>query len=277
MAQFLKGNQLNAQLERIFDEAQAELILISPYIKIHSRFRDILRSKKENAKLQISIVFGKNDKDYWKSFSKEDFELLKEFPNVEIKYESRLHAKYYANEMTSLLSSMNLYDYSQNNNIEFGISMNEDGMNALKGMITNGSMDIDAMDYFNQVIKNSQTLYRAVPQFESKMMGMTKKYTHSEVEVDELTEKLLAPGNPKTKWKKPAAPSFKQKTKAETKSASQIGKLHGMSAVQVTKLMEAKGLVRNGQITDAGRQYGLEMKKYMGNEYIAYPVNIEVI
>lgn len=78
-------------------------------------------SKNDNPELEIIVVFGKNEDDISKSMSQEDFNFFKEFPNIEIRYEKRLHAKYFANEENAILTSMNLYGYSQDNNIEFGI------------------------------------------------------------------------------------------------------------------------------------------------------------
>lgn len=187
MAEFVKGNQLNAELEKVFEQAEEQLIVISPFIKLHSRFIDVLKLKKENHKLKITVVFGKNEENISKSFSKGEFEFLKDFPNIEIKYEPRLHAKYYANESSALLSSMNLYDFSQNNNIEFGIITKVTMLGSLTGNLIGNTIDSEAFNYFEQVIENSQTLYKRTPVYEGKMMGLTKKYTHSEVEVDELS------------------------------------------------------------------------------------------
>lgn len=188
MAEFVKGNQLNAALEKIFEDAEMELVIVSPFIKLHSRFIDVLKSKKDEHKLEIKVVFGKNEDNLTKSFSREEFDFFKEFPNIEIKYETRLHAKYYANESAALLSSMNLIDYSQNNNIEFGISHKTSFIGNLTGI--GEKIDRDAFDYFTQVINNSKSLYKRTPVYEDKFMGITKKYSHSDIELDELTGKL---------------------------------------------------------------------------------------
>lgn len=190
MAEFVKGNQLNAELEKIFDNANEQLVIISPFIKLHSRFVDVLKSKKENNKLKITIVFGKNEDNISKSFNEEDFEFLKDFPNIEIKYEPRLHAKYYASESAALLSSMNLYDYSQNHNIEFGILTKVTIVGSLTGSLLGDSIDADAFNYFDQVVTNSKTLYKKTPQYEDKLMGLTRKYTHSNIEKDDLSTLL---------------------------------------------------------------------------------------
>ena len=66
-------------------------------------------------------MFGKNEQDPSKSMKLEELDFFKEFSNIEIKYEKRLHAKYYANDYSAILTSMNLYSHSQDNNIEAGV------------------------------------------------------------------------------------------------------------------------------------------------------------
>lgn len=48
MAEFLKGNELNSELEKIFEDAGYSIILISPYIKLHDRYKSSLLTKLEN-------------------------------------------------------------------------------------------------------------------------------------------------------------------------------------------------------------------------------------
>ena len=190
MAKFVKGNALNAALENIFEKAEKKVVIVSPYIKLHSRFIDVLRSKLDNPKLNIIVVFGKNEGNLSKSFSNEDFNFLKSFPNIEIKHEPRLHAKYYANESSALLSSMNLYDFSQDKNIEFGILTSVNLLDNLTGNVLGDSIDKEAYTYFDMVIRNSPTLFKRTPVFEDRLMGLQKKYMHSTVEVDELSAQL---------------------------------------------------------------------------------------
>lgn len=201
MAEFVKGNQLNSALEEIFENAEKKLIIISPFIKLHARFIDVLKSKIHDDDLKITVVFGKNENNLSKSFNVEDFNFLKDFPNIEIKYEPRLHAKYYANDFNALLSSMNLYDFSQNNNIEFGILTKV----AFSLNLMGDTLDIDAQIYFDQVISNSKTLYKKVPVYESKMLGFSQKYVESEIEINEIEEIFNLPvSNKKRKETKPA-------------------------------------------------------------------------
>jgi hypothetical protein len=181
MGKFLKGSQLNAALEELFEAAEDYLVIISPYIKLHPRLKDILKSKSKSDKLEVIVVFGKNEGDLSKSLNVDDLDFLKAFPNVEIRHEPRLHAKYYANESSGILSSMNLYDFSQNNNIEFGIL-------SKTSKLMSDPLDKEAYKYFEEVIENSTLLFNRIPWYEDKFLGISSKYTHSEVEVDLLDD-----------------------------------------------------------------------------------------
>src|SRR5690242_2187438 len=114
MAKLLYESKLNAALEEIISEAESLIIFICPYFKLHDRLKDRLKLKMDDPEVRIVIVFGKNEEDPSKSLNKEDFEFLKSFPNVTISYEKRLHAKYFANEKSGLVTSINLHSYSLN-------------------------------------------------------------------------------------------------------------------------------------------------------------------
>lgn len=193
MAKFLTGNELNSELEKLFERADDQIILISPYIKLHDRYASTLKTKLSNHKLEITIVFGKNEEDMSRSMKQDDFNFFKEFPNIQIRYEKRLHAKYYANESAAILTSMNLYSYSQDNNIEAGVMTKATLLgNLASNFMTNvtgeDSFDNQAWTYFKRVIDQSELLFHKTPQYESGMLGLTKKYKESKVEVDKLTE-----------------------------------------------------------------------------------------
>lgn len=193
MAKFLTGNELNSELEKIFEKAEEQIILISPYIKLHDRFISTLKSKEKNPKLKITIVFGKNQEDISRSMKKEDFDFFKKFPNIQIRYEKRLHAKYYSNESSAILTSMNLYTFSQDNNIEAGVlskvySIGNIASNLINNVIGEDNFDKQAENYFSRVIEQSDLLFLKTPIFESALLGLTKKFKESKVEIDTLTD-----------------------------------------------------------------------------------------
>jgi len=200
MAKFLKGNELNSEIGKIFENAEHNLILISPYIKLHHRYADELKSKVHNDKLSIIIVFGKNEKDITKSLTSADLEFFKQFPDIEIRYEKRLHAKFYANESAQILTSMNLYDFSQDENIEAGIKTEFSSLGNLASKIISSekNIDQDAWDYFNKVIDHSELLFKNNPEYESGMLGLTKKYKGYKNEIDKISEHFSKTSSSKT-------------------------------------------------------------------------------
>lgn len=188
MANFLKGNDLNAAMENILRNATNELILISPFIKLHDRYRSSLLTHKENDTLSIVVVFGKNEDNIARSMSVDDIYFFMQFPNIEIRYEKRLHAKYFANESSAILTSMNLYSFSQDNNIEVGVLVEK--------TLLGNNLDKDAFYYFDEVINQAELIFKKSPQYENTLMGLRKKYTQSTIEIDKLSTFFTAmPGN----------------------------------------------------------------------------------
>ena len=174
MSFFITENELNSALSYIFEDAEKELIIISPYIKLHDRYKSILKTKLDLPKLKIVIVFGKNEKDKSKSLNMEDFDFLKQFPNVEIRYEKRLHAKLYANEKEVIITSMNLYNYSQDTNIELGVI----------SKVSDKNVGGNAIGYFERVINQAELIFEKVPIFNETKFGLSKKYVESEIKTD---------------------------------------------------------------------------------------------
>lgn len=173
-----------AALEDVISQAEKETVIVSPYISFHTRLEYVLKERIENDKLKITIVFGKADTDMLANFEAENLAPLKGMPNIEMRHEPRLHSKYYANHHHSLLSSIDLYDFSQNEQIDFGIHVNKGGI--LSGHLMPSAPDKDSNEHFEKVVENAEVVYRSVPVYEDKMLGLTKKFSHAEVEVDKL-------------------------------------------------------------------------------------------
>jgi len=283
MAEFLKGNHLNSKLDEILEFAETDIILISPFIKFHSRVKDILSTKKNQDKLKITIVFGKNEGSLDKSFSREDFNFISEFPNVEIFYEPRLHAKYYGNEDASILSSMNLYEYSQNNNIEFGIFCETKLMDSILGSST---LDKEAWNYFQSVIEGSEVMFKREPVYESKMLGLSQKYVRSDIQIDKLVDVYEGKRSnrdeiplEKEKIGFKSKSEKQQRTSGQVLSASKIAAKYGsqVSNRDVQNLMESNGYISGDSITSKGAKAGVVMKQFRGKEYIAYPEDMDIL
>ena len=118
---FLFSNELVHELEKLIRSSKKYLLLVSPYIDLDDRIRAALKEKIEDPHFKLEVLYGKNRAYPYKSVKKDSFEFLMQFPNIEIKHEEILHAKFYQNESHFIMTSMNLYDYSLANNFEVGV------------------------------------------------------------------------------------------------------------------------------------------------------------
>ena len=115
MADFLTTKEIAAGLQNIIQDAQQQLLLISPYIKVDRQIKERLVARADSgSELSISIIYGKEE------LRPQEWEWLKTLPAIEVKFSRYLHAKCYLNERVALVTSMNLYDFSEGND-EMGI------------------------------------------------------------------------------------------------------------------------------------------------------------
>lgn len=121
MSKFVTGEELANVVYNILFEAKEKLVLVSPFIKLDAYFRKILDQHVHNPQLEILVVFGKNPGHVTRSVSREDLDYFTKFQNITLVYAPTLHAKYYGNEAKGVVTSINLYDYSFEHNIEFGV------------------------------------------------------------------------------------------------------------------------------------------------------------
>jgi phosphatidylserine/phosphatidylglycerophosphate/cardiolipin synthase-like enzyme len=121
MAKFLNTTATNYFLEEIIKEAKDRLVLISPYLKLNDRIKELLADK-DRLKIDIRIIYGKNE------LHPSEISWLNELTYVRTSFCKNLHAKCYLNEGKCIITSMNLYEFSQINNNEMGIFLdkNED-------------------------------------------------------------------------------------------------------------------------------------------------------
>ena len=114
MAKFLNTSATNYFLEELIKNASDRLILISPFLKLNDRIKELLQDK-NRLKIDVRIVYGKNE------LQPEEINWLRELSFVRTSFCKNLHAKCYLNEETCIITSLNLYEFSQVNNNEMGI------------------------------------------------------------------------------------------------------------------------------------------------------------
>lgn len=113
MAKFLTTRQTTSELESIITTARTELVLISPYIKIADNLFPSLQLANQK-KVHITVVFGKQELD------NDVRRQLTQLEHLTLRFLEKLHAKCYYNETKMIISSLNLYDFSEGN-FEMGI------------------------------------------------------------------------------------------------------------------------------------------------------------
>jgi hypothetical protein len=153
MSIFLDHKSLSKEIIILFEEAQSDIIIVSPFIKLHPDIKKVLNKKKHDPDFRIEILYGKNESNHAKSLSDEDLAFFKDFQNIGIYYQENLHAKYYANEYKSIISSINLHEYSMNNNIEVGVLLER------KRFGGDSTIDSEVFDYFDKIIQKSESIF----------------------------------------------------------------------------------------------------------------------
>ena len=114
MAKFLDTTGVSYHLQQLINKSNEKLVIISPYLKINERIKQSLEDK-NRMKIDIRVVYGKND------LQPEENNWLKSMTSIRASFCKDLHAKCYLNESEAILTSMNLYEFSQVNNNEMGI------------------------------------------------------------------------------------------------------------------------------------------------------------
>jgi hypothetical protein len=113
MAEFLDTTAISYQLERLLKTAKRRIVLISPYMKLRPRVRELIEDA-ARLEVQVQIVYGKKEQC-------DEVERLKAINRVSVTFCKNVHAKCYLNEDFGMVTSLNLYDFSQANNQEMGI------------------------------------------------------------------------------------------------------------------------------------------------------------
>ena len=113
MSDFLSTTGVSHHLEQIIRDAEETLWLISPFLKVNLRLKQLIREVKSS--VDARLVYGRVE------LSKEEMLWLADNHNLSLFVCKNLHAKCYMNEKAAIITSLNLYEHSQVNNYEMGI------------------------------------------------------------------------------------------------------------------------------------------------------------
>lgn len=119
MAKFLNTSGVSFFLEELIKRTKDKVILVSPYLQFNDRIKEHIQNLNIQKK-DIRIVYRENklhpDENNW----------LANQIGVRTSICKNLHAKCYINDNEAIITSMNLYEFSQLNNNEMGIHITKE-------------------------------------------------------------------------------------------------------------------------------------------------------
>lgn len=119
MAKFLTTVGNSFYIEQVIINSQKSLTLVTPYLKLSRNLIERLSDAQKDG-VRITLIYGKNE------LAPNEKQNLFSFQNIEIYYCQNLHAKCYYNEKSMIITSMNLYEFSERNNREMGLFLELD-------------------------------------------------------------------------------------------------------------------------------------------------------
>lgn len=114
MLEFLTTAGTASNIEKIIIDAKSKLVLVTPYLKLTKILFDRLRDADKRG-VKITLLFRDQD------IPVDIHSLLGELKYLSAFCSSNLHAKCYFNEDRMVITSMNMYDFSEKNNREMGV------------------------------------------------------------------------------------------------------------------------------------------------------------
>lgn len=299
MANFQTTAGTSAFIDTIIRNAKEKLILISPYLQISKTLLERLKDA-DRRKVKISIIYGKDD------LKPNQKNSLAEIGNIELYYFENLHAKCYLNENSVVITSMNMYEYSEKTNREMGVSATKKVDPELYNEARNEAESIlgSSLPIPNNKVKKKvdKDIKSAVPSRKSQRgycirceervpFSIEKPFCldcflvwsqFKNVHFEESNCHSCGEYQPTSMVKPLCSECFsdqilpgkndsKKLAKEGHKSINQLAKSHGRKAEKLNKNAEAMELVSKGIPTKKGLDQGVETRVYMGREYAVFP------
>ena len=184
METFIKPVDLLSELCSIATNAEKELIIVCPYVMLHHHFKRSLKPLLKNNSVKITFLYGKFSQTDHYQLTDIDLEFLQSFPNIKIFYHERLHAKFYANEKTALVTTLNLNHSSPNNNLEYGIKLNDASYSVAK----------EIRAFISDIVEDSTLIFEKIPENQTS--------THKNSFSERITEIRTEHSNAYERWTK---------------------------------------------------------------------------
>lgn len=254
MAKFLNSSGTTYHLEELIKNASDRLIIISPYLKLNDRIKELLEDR-NRLKIDIRIVYGKND------LQPEEINWLKNLTFIRTSFCKNLHAKCYLNENECIITSLNLYEFSQVNNNEMGVLIyrNEDA-----------KLYADTYEEAQRIIRISDEVRMSLEKVTGSEGAADDKATSNNTNVNANADINVAI-KPTAEI---AAPNYSKLTTAK------LAKELGFKTQELNDKLLAAGYVKEQEgelvLTDAGRAAGGTSKKGKFGEFCLWDAGMVI-
>lgn len=238
MAKFLNTSATTYYLEELIKNARERLFLISPYLKLSDRIKELLEDK-NRMKIDIRVVYGKSE------LKPAEVTWLKSLSFVRTSYCHNLHAKCYINEESCIITSLNLYEFSQVNNNEMGVLLNRN---------EDGSVYQDAYEEAQRIIRISEEV------------KMSMDVVHNEGNDGDVTieQEEDAQEDDKTQSGFLAVKQLAEKLQIDRSECNKRLCTHGLQELKGSKYF----------LTEKGKAAGAILKKGKFGWFILWPENL---
>lgn len=240
MARFLNTSGTNYQLEELIKGARDRLILISPFLKLNDRIRELLADK-DRLKIDVRVVYGKSE------LAPAEVTWLQGLRFVRTSFCKNLHAKCYVSEEACIVTSLNLYEFSQVNNNEMGILVSR----------------TDDPDLYREVYEEAQRLIRVSEEVR--------------ISVERVDPQKEEPASPQPQPQPQPEGAFEKLTTAKLAAKA------GLSTKECFERLIRGGLVEvradhpgRHYLTPAGKEAGGEWRPGVGGGYLLWPAGLTV-
>ncbi len=246
MAKFLNTSATNYFLEELIKSASDRLILISPFLKLNDRIKELLEDK-NRLKIDVRIIYGKNE------LQNDEINWLSRLTYVRTSFCKNLHAKCYINEENCIITSLNLYEFSQVNNNEMGVVVSR----------------LDDQELYKEAYAEAQRIIRISDEVRISLEKVTDKEEDIISKEDEVSGKEE---NSRTQ-----ANTNSKKTKLTTsKLAKKLGKKTDELIKELISLAYVEIKNEKEMLTQKGIESGGEQKKGRYGDYFLWEEDFNI-
>jgi|TARA_B110000211_G_C13928501_1_gene486100 hypothetical protein len=237
MAKFLVTSGVTYKLEELIKGTEDRLILISPYLQFSKRIKDNIASL-NILKRDIRIIYREN------KLQVEESNWLEGQVGVRTSICSTLHAKCYLNEKEAIVTSMNLYTYSQENNDEMGIYVTKK----------------EDPDLYEEISNEAQRLLRISDEIRVSVKKVDK-------EIEKKTDKTIS-----------EITKTKKKSNSKLLTTKELSQLTGLSSRKVNSWFTSNKLMYKKDedwiTTKKGKEIGGIEKSGQYGKFVVWPEEV---